>query len=123
MQSQEEVEQLREEFNTQQLNRANAAAAQAGYILSVELENFLCHESCKIEFGSRINFLTGANGSGKSAILAAISLGLGGTTSAAVSASSYSETPEFVLIAFCFFFFRVEERTWQPLSGMVKRMR
>lgn len=39
----------------------------------------MCHSNLTVEFHSRVNFLVGSNGSGKSAILAALVLGLGGS--------------------------------------------
>lgn len=42
----------------------------------------MCHENFVHEFGPRINFITGRNGSGKSTILTAITMCLGGRASA-----------------------------------------
>lgn len=50
---------------------------RAGRILQMTLKNFMCHSFLEVEFAGNVNFLTGNNGSGKSAILAALSLGLG----------------------------------------------
>lgn len=52
-----------------------------GYIKSVTLKNFMCHENFKINFGRRLNFIIGHNGSGKSAILTAIVVCLGAKAS------------------------------------------
>jgi len=48
-----------------------------GIIKSVEMINFMCHAHITVKLGKNINFITGKNGSGKSAILVAIALGLG----------------------------------------------
>ncbi|SSD58384.1 related to Structural maintenance of chromosomes protein 6 [Saccharomycodes ludwigii] len=48
-----------------------------GYIKKVILKNFMCHENFELEFGPRLNFIIGNNGSGKSAILTAITVCLG----------------------------------------------
>lgn len=40
-------------------------------------ENFMCHHRFTIKFGRYVNFVTGENGAGKSAIVAAIQLCLG----------------------------------------------
>jgi chromosome segregation ATPase len=68
-------------------------ASEAGVIKSLVLVDFMCHRHLTVEFGTRINFLVGHNGSefpasllraytdaegGKSAILTAISIALGG---------------------------------------------
>ena len=65
---------------------------ETGQILSVEAEDFMCHKKFSIKFGRNVNFVTGANGSGKSAIVAAIQLCLGAsakTTGRASSARSF----------------------------------
>lgn len=53
----------------------------AGYIKKIVLRNFMCHENFEMEFGPRLNFIVGNNGSGKSAILTAITVGLGAKAS------------------------------------------
>uniref|UniRef100_A0A1I7VKY6 SMC_N domain-containing protein n=1 Tax=Loa loa TaxID=7209 RepID=A0A1I7VKY6_LOALO len=52
-----------------------------GRIASIELFNFMCHESLKINFdvlNRNCFFIGGSNGSGKSALFAALNMGLGG---------------------------------------------
>ncbi|CAG9540602.1 unnamed protein product [Cercopithifilaria johnstoni] len=52
-----------------------------GRIASIELFNFMCHESLKIKFdvlNRNCFFIGGSNGSGKSALFAALNMGLGG---------------------------------------------
>ncbi|KAK7255917.1 hypothetical protein RIF29_29345 [Crotalaria pallida] len=49
----------------------------AGIIKKIRLVNFLCHSHQEIEFGNYVNFITGQNGSGKSAILAALCIAFG----------------------------------------------
>lgn len=56
-------------------------AADNGVIESVTMINFMCHERLHVTLGPLINFITGTNGSGKSAILTAITLCLGGKAS------------------------------------------
>lgn len=51
--------------------------AQAGIIEHLSLRNFMCHDSFELNLGPQINFIIGRNGSGKSAILTGISVGLG----------------------------------------------
>ncbi|KAF2760752.1 P-loop containing nucleoside triphosphate hydrolase protein [Pseudovirgaria hyperparasitica] len=53
-------------------------AADNAIIEQVIVENFMNHARLKITLGPFINFIVGRNGSGKSAVLAAISLCLGG---------------------------------------------
>ncbi|KAI7890418.1 uncharacterized protein EV154DRAFT_422057, partial [Mucor mucedo] len=48
-----------------------------GTIARVEVVNFMCHKYLKVDLGPKINFVIGHNGSGKSAILTAITLALG----------------------------------------------
>ena len=61
-----------------------------GSIQSVELVNFMCHSYLKVDLGPNINFITGNNGSGKSAILTAITIALGGKAKFTNRASSIS---------------------------------
>ncbi|XP_027910964.1 structural maintenance of chromosomes protein 6A-like isoform X2 [Vigna unguiculata] len=49
----------------------------AGIIKRLRLENFMCHTKHETEFGSHVNFITGQNGSGKSAILTALCVAFG----------------------------------------------
>lgn len=41
----------------------------------------MCHSHLELEFNAMINFITGRNGSGKSAIMAALVVALGGSAS------------------------------------------
>lgn len=56
--------------------------ADHGILERVECYNFMCHDHFYVELGPLINFIVGKNGSGKSAILTAITLCLGGKASA-----------------------------------------
>ncbi|CZR57426.1 related to DNA repair protein rad18 [Phialocephala subalpina] len=50
--------------------------------------NFMCHDRLHVELGPLINFIVGHNGSGKSAVLTAITLCLGGKVAATNRGSS-----------------------------------
>ncbi|CAI4659109.1 BFH_collapsed_G0038890.mRNA.1.CDS.1 [Saccharomyces cerevisiae] len=63
----------------------------SGYIKKVILRNFMCHEHFELELGSRLNFIVGNNGSGKSAILTAITIGLGAKASETNRGSSLKD--------------------------------
>lgn len=58
-----------------------ADKCQIGNIQRVILKNFMCHHKLDIKFGPHVNFIIGRNGSGKSAVVTAIILGLGGKAS------------------------------------------
>ncbi|EGC31844.1 hypothetical protein DICPUDRAFT_39291 [Dictyostelium purpureum] len=54
---------------------------EAGIIESITLENFMCHRHFHISFGSNVNFISGENGSGKSAVMIALIIALGAKAS------------------------------------------
>lgn len=51
--------------------------AEAGIIHEVYVENFMCHRKLSVKLCRNVNFIHGQNGSGKSAMLAAIQVCLG----------------------------------------------
>ncbi|XP_053192059.1 structural maintenance of chromosomes protein 6 [Scomber japonicus] len=56
-----------------------SATGDIGLIESITLKNFMCHYLLgPFQFGPNVNFIVGNNGSGKSAILTALIVGLGG---------------------------------------------
>ncbi|KAK8858693.1 hypothetical protein IAR55_002922 [Kwoniella newhampshirensis] len=54
------------------------STSDAGILKSISLVDFMCHRHLTVEFGPKMNFLVGHNGSGKSAVLTAIAVALGG---------------------------------------------
>jgi len=50
---------------------------EAGVIKSIYCENFMCHRKLTVDLCRNVNFIYGQNGSGKSAVLAAIQICLG----------------------------------------------
>lgn len=60
----------------------NSVANRSGKINQIVLKNFMCHSHLNIEFNKNANLLIGNNGSGKSAILTALIVGLGSKSSA-----------------------------------------
>ncbi|GAB6030556.1 Structural maintenance of chromosomes protein 6 [Chamberlinius hualienensis] len=52
---------------------------QCGIIESINLKQFMCHNHFSIKFCPNMNYVVGKNGSGKSAIMTAVVVGLGGT--------------------------------------------
>eukprot|EP01018_Ginkgo_biloba_P007528 Gb_31282 [translate_table: standard] len=57
--------------------RESSRRPGAGIIMKIRVENFMCHSSLQIEFSEWVNFITGQNGSGKSAILTALCVAFG----------------------------------------------
>ncbi|TPX09610.1 uncharacterized protein E0L32_009211 [Thyridium curvatum] len=55
--------------------------ADNGILENITCINFMCHERLSVDLGPLLNFVVGENGSGKSAILTAITLCLGGKAS------------------------------------------
>ncbi|KAF2219894.1 hypothetical protein BDZ85DRAFT_36369 [Elsinoe ampelina] len=64
-------------LNSGQINQA----ADHGVIEEVYCQNFMCHSKLRIKLGPLINFIIGHNGSGKSAVLTALTLCLGAKAS------------------------------------------
>uniref|UniRef100_A0A665WVZ6 Structural maintenance of chromosomes protein 6 n=1 Tax=Echeneis naucrates TaxID=173247 RepID=A0A665WVZ6_ECHNA len=65
------------------------AVSDAGIVESITLKNFMCHSLLgPFNFGSNVNFVVGNNGSGKSAILTALIVALGGNAQATNRGSS-----------------------------------
>ncbi|KAG2498924.1 hypothetical protein HYH03_003114 [Edaphochlamys debaryana] len=50
---------------------------QAGHLHRIQLVNFMCHANMECEFGRHVTFITGHNGSGKSAVLQCLQACLG----------------------------------------------
>ncbi|CAL9694223.1 unnamed protein product [Knipowitschia caucasica] len=68
---------------SQSLLAAGDVVSDAGIVESVTLRNFMCHSLLgPFTFGSNVNFVVGNNGSGKSAILTALIVALGGNAQA-----------------------------------------
>lgn len=67
---------------------ADPTSAKAGVIEKIVLKNFMCHDFFELELGPQLNFIIGRNGSGKSAILTGISVGLGAKASETCRGSS-----------------------------------
>merc|ERR1719460_3549749 len=62
-----------------------------GMIQEVMMRNFMCHETFTFQPNQRLTFLSGENGSGKSAVLTAIVFVLGGSARTASRGSSNRE--------------------------------
>jgi chromosome segregation ATPase len=60
------------------MKNGGTGAAEGGIIRAIYLENFLCHSRLSFTFGPNMNFIIGHNGSGKSAVLTALVVVLGG---------------------------------------------
>ncbi|XP_078069218.1 structural maintenance of chromosomes protein 6-like isoform X2 [Mustelus asterias] len=96
------------ECDTEEVNRGNGKAVttngqsgdglppnsllnegDVGIIESISLKNFMCHACLgPFKFGPNVNFVVGNNGSGKSAVLTALIVGLGGKATATNRGSS-----------------------------------
>ncbi|KAJ7095700.1 P-loop containing nucleoside triphosphate hydrolase protein [Mycena belliarum] len=58
--------------------KVHGGIADHGIIEGIEMHQFMCHKFLTFSFGPQINFIIGHNGSGKSAVLSAITVALGG---------------------------------------------
>ncbi|XP_038818219.1 structural maintenance of chromosomes protein 6 isoform X2 [Salvelinus namaycush] len=64
---------------TEVYDENNETVGEVGIVESISLKNFMCHSLLgPFAFGSNVNFVVGNNGSGKSAVLTALMVGLGG---------------------------------------------
>ncbi|KAI3479267.1 hypothetical protein L1887_58698 [Cichorium endivia] len=70
---------------------ADRGYAQSGIVEKIELRNFMCHANFSIELSPTLNFIMGRNGSGKSTILTALMIALGGKTSSTNRGSSLKD--------------------------------
>ncbi|XP_071562510.1 structural maintenance of chromosomes protein 6-like [Temnothorax nylanderi] len=55
----------------------NGEYYRAGKVKKIRLLNFMCHDALELTLNENVNFIVGLNGSGKSAILTALTVGLG----------------------------------------------
>ncbi|NXX79090.1 SMC6 protein, partial [Urocolius indicus] len=68
---------------------SQSTGGEVGIIESIQLKNFMCHSMLgPFQFGSNLNFVVGNNGSGKSSVLTALIVGLGGKATATNRGSS-----------------------------------
>ncbi|XP_038596243.1 structural maintenance of chromosomes protein 6 [Tachyglossus aculeatus] len=94
---QESANESNAEFDEEEYSQAlstttsnsQAISGEVGIIESIQLKNFMCHSMLgPFKFGSNVNFVVGNNGSGKSAVLTALIVGLGGKAIATNRGSS-----------------------------------
>ncbi|KAG6659254.1 structural maintenance of chromosomes protein 6B-like isoform X1 [Carya illinoinensis] len=65
--------------------------SNAGIVKRIRLENFMCHSNLEIELGEWVNFISGQNGSGKSAVLTALCVAFGCRAKGTQRASSLKD--------------------------------
>jgi chromosome segregation ATPase len=74
------TQQVQKDFRAT-ANKQNVAT-DSGIIEEIQCINFMCHEHLTVSLGPLINFIIGHNGSGKSAVLTALTICLGGKATA-----------------------------------------
>lgn len=78
--SEDEIDELRatQIIGKERSEFRDNMASEQGVIEEVYCRNFMCHAKLRIKLGPLINFIIGHNGSGKSAVLTALTMCLGG---------------------------------------------
>lgn len=77
-----------------------------GKIKRILIRNFMCHDALEVVLNPNVNFVIGRNGSGKSAILTALTVGLGAranVTNRGASVKS-NDSPEIIRLSHDFLF-------------------
>lgn len=64
---------------------------RSGKIVRIVLKNFMCHTNLAVDLNNRINLMIGHNGSGKSAILTALVIGMGSKATATSRSSNMAQ--------------------------------
>ncbi|TFY75234.1 hypothetical protein EWM64_g8778 [Hericium alpestre] len=77
---QEHEESIRNSIRNK--TKLQGGVAKFGVIEMIEMHQFMCHKYLVFKLGPQINFIIGHNGSGKSAVLSAITVALGGKATA-----------------------------------------
>lgn len=73
---------------SQQLRELEDPYKRSGKVARIVLQNFMCHSNFAVDFNDHINLMVGQNGSGKSAVLTALIIGLGSKASVTSRSSS-----------------------------------
>lgn len=64
---------------------------KSGKIKKIRLMNFMCHSNFEVHLNRNVNVFVGLNGSGKSAILTALAIGLGSKASSTSRSTSLKD--------------------------------
>jgi chromosome segregation ATPase len=87
--SQMDISQLSPTYVTERINKRRPVnSADDGVIEKILLVDFMCHARLEVNLNPAVNFILGQNGSGKSAIMVAIIVALGGKATSTQRASS-----------------------------------
>ncbi|NXX17970.1 SMC6 protein, partial [Podargus strigoides] len=87
--SDESNEEENSQLSPDSTSSFQSTVGEVGIIESIQLKNFMCHSMLgPFQFGSNLNFVVGNNGSGKSSVLTALIVGLGGKATATNRGSS-----------------------------------
>ena len=78
---------------SKRIKSCSERGGECGIIERVCMTNFMCHKKLEVTLGQNVNLILGRNGSGKSAIMSAIYVGLGGR---AVSTNRGSSIKTFI---------------------------
>ncbi|XP_034934141.1 structural maintenance of chromosomes protein 6 [Chelonus insularis] len=86
-----EAKKAKDSSSEDNSSSTNEVVPTAGRVKRLVLRNIMCHDTMQIDFNPNVNFIIGQNGSGKSSVLNALTVGLGGKAKATDRANNVGD--------------------------------